>query len=102
MFGLVEAGARRYGESWANATRISKDKARGARCEARPLWLTRRAEPRSEAGRLSLWTPLHQAVYMGAPADVVERLISLGASRMSSPISPPISSHRLSTVETGC
>ncbi|KAF2247607.1 hypothetical protein BU26DRAFT_606490 [Trematosphaeria pertusa] len=30
---------------------------------------------------LSYWTPMHQAVYMSAPVDVVERLIQLGGFR---------------------
>jgi ankyrin repeat protein len=29
---------------------------------------------------ISLWTPLHQAVYLGAPIEVVSKLLGLGAS----------------------
>lgn len=41
--------------------------------------LTHLIEPGTQVA--SFWTPLHQAVYMSAPPDVVERLIHLGASR---------------------
>ena len=30
-----------------------------------------------------MWTPLHQAAYMGASTNVVKRLLALGASRKS-------------------
>ncbi|KAM7210912.1 hypothetical protein V8F06_013712 [Rhypophila decipiens] len=60
VFRIIELGQRQYGECWVNATRI--------RAPVTPY-------------HTSLWTPLHQAVYMRAPIEVFEQLIALGASR---------------------
>ncbi|KAK4206173.1 hypothetical protein QBC37DRAFT_393608 [Rhypophila decipiens] len=60
FFDLLEIGRRVYGESWVNAPRTKR---------------------REELQLISLWTPLHQAVYMGAPVDAVLRLLELGASK---------------------
>ncbi|KAK4211888.1 hypothetical protein QBC37DRAFT_319334 [Rhypophila decipiens] len=60
VFRIIELGQRQYGECWVNAARI--------RAPVTPY-------------HTSLWTPLHQAVYVRAPIEVFERLIALGASR---------------------
>lgn len=58
VFNKLEEGLRTFGELWGNAPRM-KD--------------------RSQYHNLSMWTPLHQAVYHHAPAHVVERLLEYGA-----------------------
>ncbi|KAM7193063.1 hypothetical protein V8F20_008579 [Naviculisporaceae sp. PSN 640] len=60
VFDLLDTGRHVYGESWVNAPRIKRGE---------------------ELKFISLWTPLHQAVYMGASVDVVSRLLKLGASK---------------------
>ncbi|KAJ4418024.1 hypothetical protein N0V85_001598 [Neurospora sp. IMI 360204] len=58
VFNKLEEGFRTFGEFWGNAPRM-KD--------------------RAQYHNLSMWTPLHQAVYHHAPVHVVERLLEYGA-----------------------
>ncbi|KAI1177870.1 hypothetical protein F4777DRAFT_167691 [Nemania sp. FL0916] len=60
LFEILEEARDQFNESWVNAIRM---------------------KPYAQADIMSFWTPLHQAVYMGAPVSVVERLINMGASR---------------------
>ncbi|KHE82483.1 hypothetical protein GE21DRAFT_10016 [Neurospora crassa] len=60
VFNKLEEGFRTFGELWGNAPRV-KD--------------------RAQYHHLSMWTPLHQAVYHHAPVHVVERLLEYGAFR---------------------
>jgi hypothetical protein len=56
----LEFGNVEYGENWANAIRL---------------------KPAHEADRISFWTPLHQAAYLGAPVNIIKHLINHGALR---------------------
>ncbi|KAL0468339.1 hypothetical protein QR685DRAFT_573632 [Neurospora intermedia] len=58
VFNKLEEGFRTFGELWGNAPRV-KD--------------------RAQYHHLTMWTPLHQAVYHHAPVHVVERLLEYGA-----------------------
>ncbi|KAJ2989685.1 hypothetical protein NUW58_g3340 [Xylaria curta] len=60
VWDILQEARYQFDESWVNAIRM---------------------KPHAEANLMSFWTPLHQAVYMGAPATVVQRLVNLGASR---------------------
>ncbi|CCC12934.1 unnamed protein product [Sordaria macrospora k-hell] len=58
VFNKFEEGFQTFGELWGNAPRMKE---------------------RSQYHNLSMWTPLHQAVYHHAPVHVVERLLEYGA-----------------------
>ena len=63
----VQTGSREYNQRWINCVRMGNN-------------------PKYE---ISGFTPLHQAAYLGAPVDVVKRLISMGAWRMARTLREP-------------
>lgn len=60
IFSLNDLAQDEYDENWVNAIRLRLP---------------------HEADKLSFWTPLHQAAYLRAPANVIKMLIDRGALR---------------------
>ncbi|KAH8703273.1 hypothetical protein BGW36DRAFT_403710 [Talaromyces proteolyticus] len=76
LFQIIHDAHAEFSESWINCIRLSKDIPKVYGLTSTDLIIK---EPQIEADKVSGWTPLHQAVYMNASIDVVEKMISLGA-----------------------
>lgn len=75
----LDTGIRVYGESWSNAPRLRKFLVRFRRISGCCIDATRYQEFKEDRARLSMWTPLHQAVYHHASVEVVQMLLGHGA-----------------------
>ena len=83
VFYLVESARVQYHESWMNAARLSVCSRICPHSYADPT-----SEQSSAISQLTLWNPLHQAAFLGAPAWVVRQMIDKGGLRTSQDLFP--------------